>query len=754
MADLGYIALWLALLSAAYAAVAFAVGGGGRNARILDTGRYAFLAAFVLMTVAVSALLYSLLSHDFSIRYVANYSSRDMSPLYIVSSLWAGNGGSLLTWAWLLTIFGSVFLLTNWRNARGLVPYASVVVMVATVFFGVVLLAFANPFDKLGYTAAQGTGLNPLLENPGMLIHPLTLLAGYVGLTIPFALAVAALITRRLGSEWVNLARRWTLVAWLLLGVGNLLGAWWAYVELGWGGYWGWDPVENASLMPWLVATALLHSLSMQRRRGSFRMWNISLAILTFELTIFGTFISRSGILNSVHAFPDTGMGTYFIVFMGLCAVVPIALAYWRRHDLVSGGEEESLVSREGAFLLNNLLLVGSTLVILLGTTFPLLSKTFGGREVEVGKSFFNAVNAPIFLVIILLAGICTTIGWKRASGRSLLRNLLWPAVAALLVSVVAVVLGARQAGATMALFIGTFVAGTVVFEWWRGVRGRMRNGRENPASAFWNLIVANRPRYGGYIVHMGIVLIAIGVAWSSLYSVAREVTVKPGESIELAGYRVTYDGLQTYQTSRRQGVDALLSVSRGGADLGRLSSLKFFDPRVQVQSDAERQWVTEVAIRSTPVEDLYVILIGWDADQSAAFKVLVNPLVMWIWIGGGVLMVGGLIAFWPGRRRAASTGASFLSELESDYRTGIIGKGEIDDLRRGSEVAQRAGDDEIEERIRELRRQKRVERGGQSPSAGGGALKSVQCPKCGRASKSGSRFCTACGASLTGGKR
>jgi len=381
-------------------------------------------------------------------------------------------------------------------------------------------------------------------------------------------------------------------------------------------------------------------------------MWNMFLVIVTFLLTIFGTFLTRSNILQSVHAFPETGMGPYFIAFMVICAVVPLWLVYSRREQLVSYDESESIVSKEGSFLLNNLLLVGSSAVILLGTMFPLLSTVFGGRQVELGKSFFNRVNAPIFLLIILLAGICTTIGWRRASVRNLSRNLLAPAAAAVLVTVMAFVLGARAWGAVIAVFVGAFLLGTVLYEWARGVRGRVRASKENVVGAFFHLVWANRPRYGGYIVHVGVAVMAIGIVWSSLFVLSKEATLAPGDSITVGEYTLRFAGLERYQTARRDGVTASLEVSKNGAPAGRLTAMKFYDPRQEVQSEAERQWVTEVGIRSTPSEDLYVILISWDASESTAVEILVNPLVMWIWIGGGILVLGGLIAFWPERSR------------------------------------------------------------------------------------------------------
>jgi cytochrome c-type biogenesis protein CcmF len=656
MADIGFVALVIALAASLYTTFAFVAGARTRSRSLVESGRNGLIVTMGLVTFAVGVLLYSMLTHDFSIAYVADYTSRDMAPVYIISALWAGNSGSLLTWAWLVTIFASVFLLARWRTGnRKMAAYASAVSSFTAAFFLVLLLAVANPFAGLGFTATAGSGLNPLLENPGMLFHPISLLAGYVGLTIPFAIALGALASRKLDNEWVISARTWTLVAWIFLSVGNLLGMWWAYVELGWGGYWAWDPVENASLMPWLVATALLHSLSMQRRRGTFRMWSVSLVILAFLLTIFGTFLTRSGILSSVHAFPDTGIGPYFMTFMVLAGVVAMVLAYRRRRDLVSEGQEESVVSREGAFLFNNLLLVGVTLVTFLGTMFPWISKVLGGSQVEVGKAFFDRVNTPLFLLIVFLSGICTTIGWRKASGRNLMRNLLLPLIAAAVIAAVAFVAGVRSLGVVCALFAAAFVVATIVYEWSRGVRGRTRSSGENPLVAFWRLIGANRPRYGGYIVHLGLVVMTVGIAASSLYSSSKDVVLKTGGAATVGSYTLVFNGLENYQTPRRQGKLASLAVLHNGSQAGGLTAVKFYDPRQQVRSEEERQWVTEVAIRSTAVEDLYVILSAWDNDGNVSFKLLVNPLVTWVWAGGTILVLGGILAFWPGAVAAAT---------------------------------------------------------------------------------------------------
>jgi len=624
MADIGYITLFLALAASIYSAIAFAFGARGKHPALINSARNGLLAVCGLVSISVAVLVYALLTHDFQIEYVASYTSRDLSLPYL---------------------FAAVVVLQKRDVGKILVPYASSIVMFTEAFFLILLLSVSNPFHKLPFAPAEGMGLNPLLENPGMIIHPPTLLVGYVAFTIPFAFAMAALLARRLGDDWLIAIRRWTLLAWLFLGIGNILGAWWAYVELGWGGYWAWDPVENAGLMPWLVATAFLHSIMMQRRRGMLKVWNMVLIILTFSLAIFGTFLTRSGILSSVHTFAESALGPFFLAFIGITLFGSLGLLYYRSEELKSEAEMESLVSRESTFLLNNLLLVGAAFAIFLGTVFPVISETVRGVKISVGPPFFNQVNGPIFLAIILLTGVCALIGWRRASIKNLLRNFLWPLVAALILVIVLFVLGIREWYALIAFPVCGFVLSTILYEWFRGTRARHRMRAENYLKAFWGLIGTNRPRYGGYIVHIAIILIAIGVIGSSFYELEKEVTLMPGESMTIKNYTLTYENMDRYETESKLVVTATLSVYNHGILKGTLTPEKYFHRTYE-------QPVTEVAIRTTLLEDLYVILIGWDEDGTTAFKVLVNPLVNWIWIGGGVFILGGLVAFWPDQRR------------------------------------------------------------------------------------------------------
>ncbi len=645
MADIGYIALFLALITAVYAATAFIIGTKRKNLALTQSAGNSLLAICGLVSIAVAILLYALVSHNFRIEYVAAYTSRDMSLTYLISAFWAGNDGSLLFWSWLLSILTIIVVRQRRDVGKELVPYAVAILTITQAFFLFLMITEANPFHKLSFTPADGRGLNPLLENPGMLFHPPSLLTGYVGLSIPFAFAMAALLTGRLGDEWIVTVRRWTLLAWLSLGIGNLIGAWWAYVELGWGGYWAWDPVESASFMPWLTATAFLHSIMMQRRRGILKIWNMVLVTLTFSLSIFGTFLTRSGILTSVHTFGESGLGPFFAAFILIALFGSLGLVFYRSEALKSEAEMESFVSRESTFLLNNLLLVGVAFATFLGTVFPVLSEAVRGVKISVGPPFFNQVNGPILLAVILLAGICTLIGWRRASVRNLMRNFLWPLVAAVVLGIILFIVGVREKYALLVFPACGFVAFTIFSEWLRGSQARHHMKSENYLKAFWNLIGANRPRYGGYIVHLGIVLMAIGVAGSSLYGAESEATIKTGESMSIRNYTLNYDNIDTYETESKQITTTTLSVFKNGKQIGQLFPEKILHRSYD-------QPVTEVAIRTNLREDLYIILVSWSDDGSTVFKVLVNPLVSWIWIGGLFVVAGGLVAFWPESRK------------------------------------------------------------------------------------------------------
>ncbi|MFC2018612.1 heme lyase CcmF/NrfE family subunit [Chloroflexota bacterium] len=650
MANIGYISLLLALVAAIYSAVAFIVGIRRQRPALLESAGNGLLAVCGLVSVSAATLYYALLTHNFQIAYVASYTSRDTSLAYLISAFWAGNDGSLLLWTWLLSLAAVVVFLQKRKSHRELMAYAAPVLMVTQAFFLILVLSVSNPFHQLSFAPADGMGLNPLLENPGMILHPPALLAGYVALTIPFAFTIASLLVRRVSDEWLIAVRRWALVSWMLLGIGLLIGAWWAYVELGWGGYWAWDPVENAGLMPWLIVTAFLHSAMMQRRRGILKIWNIVLVVLSFALAIFGTFLTRSGIISSVHTFSESRLGPFFLAFLGLVLIGSLVLIYYRHDQLRGETETESLISRESTFLLNNLLLVGATFAVLLGTVFPIISEMVRGVKISVGAPFFNQVNGPIFLAVLLLTGICALIGWRRASIRNLVRSFLWPLGAAIALGIALFVLGIRQWYAIFAFVLFGFVLFSVLYQWFREVRARHRVNARNYLKAFWELLWANRPRYGGYIVHLGIILMAIGIVGSSFYDVEREATLMPGGSMSVGSYTITYESTNIYDTQSKTVLSATLAVSRDGKMLGRLLPEKYFHRN-------HEQPVTEVAIRSNLVEDLYVILIGQDVGGAIAFKALVNPLVSWIWIGGGVLVLGGLISFWPQRRKAPVPG-------------------------------------------------------------------------------------------------
>jgi cytochrome c-type biogenesis protein CcmF len=660
MSVTGYAALFLALAASIYAAIAYLAGARGGHPKLVESARGSLLVAGGLVTLTIILLLIALLTRNFNLAYIASYTSRNTPLAYVISALWAGNDGSMLFWAWFVAIFAVAVVIQRRDRNRELVPYASGIMMIVLAFFLLIIIAAANPFESLSVAPADGRGLNPMLENPGMILHPPALLAGYVALTVPFAFAIAALLSNRPGNDWLGAARRWALAAWLLLGIGNIIGAWWAYVELGWGGYWAWDPVENAGLMPWLVITAFLHSIMLQRRRGMFKVWTMVLVILAFSLSVFGTYINRSGVLSSVHTYGESAMGPYFLVFLIIVVIGSLGLVIYRKDSLKSEAEVEALVSRESSFLLNNILLVGATAIVFLGTVFPGISEAIRGVRVEVGRTFFDRVNGPVFLAIILLAGLCTLIGWRSISARKLLSNLVWPAGIAAVVTIVLFILGARAGYAVVGGFICGLVFFAILYRW-------SQEARENRG-----LFRGGRARYGGYIVHLAIVIMAVGIIGSSVYDVSRDVSLQPGQAADIQAYRLVYRDLNLAEKPDKQVVTATLDVYRGDNLITTVMPEKYFHRSFE-------QPVSEVAIHTGPLEDLYVILAGWDEGGNASFTLLVNPLVVWLWVGGVVFLIGGLLAFWPERRRAASAEVA--------------------------PAAKPAVDDEIEKKVRQLRR-------------------------------------------------
>ena len=657
MSELGNLSIALAALVSAYGLVAALLGAGLRRVDLQHSARNAVYAVFLLLSAASGILLYQALTRDFGNAYVASYSSRDLGLWYTVSVWWAGQAGSLLFWAWLLAGFGAVVV---WRQAgyRELMPYIIATVMGVSVFFTLLLAVVSSPFARLAFAPPDGQGLNPLLQNPGMFFHPPTQYLGYVGFTIPFAFAIAAMATKRLDDEWIRATRRWTLASWFFLTLGVLFGMQWAYVELGWGGYWAWDPVENASLLPWLTGTAFLHSVMIQEKRDMLKVWNLVLIVLTFGLVIFGTFLTRSGVLSSVHSFALSSMGPLFFAFIAVILIVSFTLLALRLPWLKSAGDLDSLVSRESSFLFNNLILVGAAFSVFLGTIFPMISEAVRGVKISVGAPFFNQVNVPIGLALLLVMGLCPLLAWRKASLANLSRNFLFPGALGLLTAVGLIVAGLRQPVAVVAFALSAFVTATILLDFHRGAMVRRGHGEPYPL-ALGRLVLRNRRRYGGYIVHLGVILLFAGMAGSA-FSSQQEAVLRPGQTVAINQYTLRYEGMSQYPTQSAMVTAATLTVFNGREPIAVMN------PQRNIHRGHEEQPMTEVAIRSTMMEDLYVILAGIGDDGTANFKVIVNPLMMWMWIGGVLMSLGTVVAFWPERREVLRARARYLVGAEA----------------------------------------------------------------------------------------
>jgi cytochrome c-type biogenesis protein CcmF len=583
---------------------------------------------------------------NFRVEYVAHYTSRELPLFYKLAAFWGGQQGSLLLWAWLLSLFTVVVLLIYRRRHLPTLPYVVAILMAILLFFDVLIIFVSPPFAQLSQAPANGAGLNPLLQHPAMAAHPPLLYLGYVGMAVPLAFALAALLAGHRDDTWVTKVRRWTLVPWFFLTLGIMLGARWAYVELGWGGYWAWDPVENASLMPWLTGTAFLHSIVIQEKKGMLKIWNMVLIILTFELCIFGTFITRSGIISSVHAFAQSGIGPMFGVFLATSTAFCL-WALWRRvPDLRAKNQLESMVSRESTFLMNNLILLGATFAVFWGTVFPLVSEAVRGVKITVGPPFFNQVNLPIALALLALTGIGPVLAWRRSSPENLRKQFLWPLVVTIVGAGLLWIFGIRHLYAFIALFLSIFVTATIVQEFYRGAKARRQSHQENWLVALAKLIRRNQRRYGGYVVHFGIVLTFIGISGTA-FTLQNEVTVRTGEAFNIGRYTVQFERILSGQDAAKEWVTAEVNVLLGSQPVRRLQ------PEKRLYKTHE-QPTTEVALHSTWRDDLYLVLAGYEEEKEAAtFSAYVNPLVRWLWIGGWVMAFGTLLAMVPLSRRS-----------------------------------------------------------------------------------------------------
>jgi cytochrome c-type biogenesis protein CcmF len=671
LADIGLIALFIAFLLSIYATFASLYGGWRKQQVWTESARNATLLVFPLLTVSVAVVVYALYSLDFSLAYVYDVSSRAMSPFLRVTALWGGQQGSVLFWAWLMAGFVGLILLRKWERDRELMPWVTFVAMLTTAFFVGLVVFITNPFTRLWYFPGateltqslfqpagampyfpeDGNGLNPLLRHFGMIGHPPTTYLGFTGFVIPFAYGIAALITGQSRSdEWITTTRRWTLFAWIFLTIGLILGGRWAYDVLGWGGFWGWDPIENAMLMPWLTGTAFLHSVMMTEKRGMLKKWNMILIILTYSLSLFGTFITRTGVISSVHAFSKTALGPAFFAFIGFTFLGSVTILYLRWETLKSEHTLESFLSREAAFVLQNMLFLAVTFAVFWGTVFPLISELVTGIKITVGPPYFQRVTGPLFFVLVLLMGIAPLFAWRKQAARILGRAIWIPFAASLGITAVWGSLHRMHPASIFGLWLVSFALSAILAEFWKGVQARHATRGENRFAALFNLIGRNHRRYGGYIIHLGVVLIATGIIGDAYFKQETQGTVSQGEVVTIGDYQLEFQELLGYPGSDgRDIVEAVLALSQNGEPIRELNPRRDYFV-------VQEQPVSVPGVYSTPELDVYVLLIGWDTSgTSATFKVYVNPLINWVWIGGTVMIFGTIVAAWsnPARREA-----------------------------------------------------------------------------------------------------
>lgn len=694
--------------------------------------KYGMLAQFVAVVVASASLLELLITTNFNYAYVVDYTSRGLSLVYRIAAFWGGDAGSLLFWSLILTLYGAVVAFSRHEDSDRMLPIVSLIVTGVTLFYTILMNVGVNPFERLLHPAAMGNGLNPLLQNPGMTVHPVNVYLGYIGFTIPFAYALTGLLLKKTDATWLRVTRRWTLVSWLFLGIGIIYGAHWSYEELGWGGYWAWDPVENAALLPWLTATAFLHSSIVQERKGMLKSWNVILITLTYFLSLLGTYLVRSGVLWSIHAFANGLLGTYYLVFMAIVFVVTIVLIVTRWSTLRAETQFEAVVSKESAFMLNNVLFLGSTFAILWGTIFPLVSEAATGQKMMVSAPFYNAVNMPLAVCILALMAIGPFVAWRKSSLANVLRSIWMPLVVAVVLGL-GVTLWLKTVYttptwlATLGLIAAAFAVLSVVWEYVQSVRARVALTGEHWVVCFGRLMARNKRRFGGYIVHLALAVIALGIVGSGSYHIQSQQVMKVGDTAHIGAFTAKFVGMGVSQGDGGETREMYgnLIVAKNGHTIGVLRPAATF-------YENGNSPTTNVALFSRPMQDLYVVMLGTAPNNQVIFDLHVNPMVEFIWFGGYLFILGTLISLWPERKpaqRRAAAGAEVdglfedLADLEYDFKMGKVER--VDYNQQKAELDARVGDatarrdavrqqlrGEVETEIRQLEHPDPEERG------------------------------------------
>ena len=650
MAELGQLFLIGALALSVFSIIALVAGTQRQLPELVTSGHTAAWATIGLCVSTFLILEYLLITQDFSVAYVVRQTAIGQPLFYTITGIWGGQEGSLLWWLCLLALYSGAAMWIHREDNPQFMAYVTAVLMVISAFFLIVLNFEARPFvsslSKLGVIPPDGRGLNPLLQNVSMIIHPPMLYGGFVGFSVPFAFAMGALLSKRTGAAWIRLSRRWTLIAWSSLSIGIGLGGHWAYNELGWGGYWAWDPVENASLIPWLIGTAFLHSVMVQEYRGMLKVWNVVLIILTFTLSLFGTFLTRSGILDSIHAFAEGNIGAYFLTFIALVLIGSLLLLFERLPLLRSHNELDALLSRESAFLLNNIIFIGMAFAVFWGTMYPIISEAATGQRITVGPPYFNVVVGPILLGMLFLMGVAPLLPWRRASKSHLQRHLVPPVAAALGILPLLAFLGVREWPVFVALALVAFVLVGHLQEFWRGIK--VTRAKKGLLGALLALIQKNRRRYGGYIIHLGVIVMALGITISSFYRQEMDITVEQDQSFAFGGYQMTFTGLDFGRDETKEQVEAPIVVqNHSGQEIAQIAPALHFYFKIP---GGQRE--TEPAVESFLTEDLYVVMTGFDIEESTVtFKIFIEPLIGFVWFGGFILIFGCVIVVWPDPR-------------------------------------------------------------------------------------------------------